>query len=235
MNQFMKMPGIVVLAGLTLAGCQSMGGGLEDDATPFTRAELYAYLGGMTQATSGGGYFYSVQGTLESLDGEQSAEGTWSTHDGGKLCRHIESQEDSCETYYHSGDAVSIVSEGAYGETTAMAGELTSGNTLIPKVMFTKEQASSFVSGKTVVWTDAPHSGAYYSPDGVLHTIWEGATEEGTWDIDDDAGVCWHIPSWGETPCEYYYRADDGSMRKIYEDADSAADEFQEGNTVDSL
>ena len=116
-----------------------------------------------------------------------------------------------------------------------MAGELSAGNTLIPKDMFTTEQTTAFVSGKTVVWTDAAHSGAYFAPGGVLHSLWEGEAEEGTWSVDSDGGVCLQIPSWGSYPCEYFYTADDGSMRAIFDDVDSEAAEYQDGNTVDSL
>ncbi len=228
MKQMTKILILFPLAGVILAGCQTAGGKLVDGAAPFTRAQLYAYLSENTQVRGESGVYYSQEGTLETIvDGERT-EGTWSTYDGGKLCRHIETLEDSCEFYYHNGDSVSTDTAG----TIALAPNLVSGNTVIAKAMFTKEQMIELVSGKTVVWP--PNGGAYYDPDGTLDTLWDGAREIGKWEVTEEGTVCWKVPSWGTTPCEAYYMGAEG-LRVVYSGKDTESSEYQEGNTLDSL
>jgi hypothetical protein len=237
MKQVLKMLSLSVLGGLILTGCQSGGSGdmevaLEEGATTFSRGELYMYLSEKTQVNSDGGVFYSEYGTLQVLSGAESHEGTWSTHEGGVLCRHVDGQEDGpCETYYHNGDAVSKVFEGA----TTMAPMLKDGNTLVVREMFTKEETLAMISGKTVVWSgESWGTGAYYSPDGKLYTVWEGAPETGTWEVTDEGAVCWLVPSWGSGPCESYFMGPDGIMA-LYKGEASPASELRDGNVTDSL
>lgn len=228
MKQMTKILILFPLTGAMLAGCQTGGSALEDGAATFTRAELYAYLSENTQMRDDGDVYYSEAGTLETLvDGERT-EGTWSTYDDGKLCRHIETMEDSCEVYYHNGDDVSTDTAGMI----ALAPKIVSGNAVVVKTMFTKEQMIELVSGKTVVWP--PNGGAYYGPDGALDTLWDGAREDGKWEVTEEGKLCWKVASWGNTPCESYYMGAEG-MRVVYDGKDLEADEFQEGNTLGSL
>ena len=248
MKHTFQVLGIFALASFTLAGCKTAGDTLAEDATPFTRGELYAYVSDMTQITGDGAVFYSAEGTVETLkDGERDS-GTFSTYENGSLCRHVKAWgETPCETYYHNGDVVSIVS----GATTALAGKMHHDNVLEyieagtappvktaeemePEVvvLFTKEETTAFVSGKTVVWGE--RQGAYYNPDGTLETIWDGEKVTGTWSVNDEGGVCWHVSGWGTTPCESYYQGTSGLMA-IYQGNKSPADEHQDGNTIGSF
>ena len=150
------------------------------------------------------------------------------TRDEGTVCREISGQKDACETYYHNGDVVSIVT----GEQTSLAPNLVEGNTVVVKELYTKEQTLELVAGKTVVWD--PNGGGYYAPDGRLYTLWDGERETDNWTVNDEGGVCWSVPGWGSTPCEYYYMGADG-LTAVYKGQDSSASEHQEGNTLDSL
>ena len=153
-------------------------------------------------------------------------DGRWSTHDGGTLCRHLDSSdEESCESYYHNGEVVSTESDGK----VSLAPSLMDGNTVVVKEMFASEQIIELVSGKTVIWGSS--GGAYYEPGGKLYTLEDGVRDTGTWSS-DDGSLCWHIASWGNWPCEAYYMGADG-LRVIYTGKDTLADEFQEGNTLD--
>ena len=117
-------------------------------------------------------------------------------------------------------------------DVVATAPKLVSGNTVIEKVMFTPQQTTALVSGKTVIWD--PNGGAYYFSDGRLDTLWDGVRESGTWQVNDEGAICWDVPSGGPTPCELYYHGDDG-LRVIYQGQDSPASEHREGNVLDSL
>ncbi len=220
--------GLLVLFSLTLAGCQSAGTKLTEEATTFTRGELYSYLSENTQVRGEGGIYYSEAGVLETIVDGERADGTWSTHDDGMLCRHIDGQEDSCESYYHNGDVVSTVSDGA----TALAPKLLSGNTVILKEMYSADQVTELVSGNTVIWD--PNGGAFYDPSGKLYTTWDGVKENGSWEINADNALCWNVPSWGSTPCEAYYMGAEG-LRVIYGGKDTDADEFQAGDALNLL
>jgi hypothetical protein len=182
MQQIIRVFGAGVLFGLTMAGCQAGGSNqpgnvLAVNATPFTTGELYMYLSEQTQDRDQGGVYYSEYGTLVALADGKREEGNWASYDSGKLCREIDGKEDSCEIYYHNGDVVSIVADG----NTKIATKLLAGNKLdyletgAAKKMFTQEETTALVSGKTHAWEN--YNGAYYSPDGKLYTIWDGEQE----------------------------------------------------------
>ena len=234
------------IVGTALTGCATDPTQLSDDATAFTRPELYAYLSDKTQVWDQGGAYYSAEGKLETLwDGERD-EGTWSTTKNGELCWHVKSWgEIPCETYYHNGDVVSIVYK---GETSAAPQQhegnqldaLAAGTAPVPveddsdfvKVLFTKEETTALVSGKTVIWD--PNGGAYYAPDGTLKTVWDGERATGTWSVNDEGGVCWQVPGWGTTPCEFYFYKEDVLWAQ-YKDEDSEASEHVDGDQTGSL
>jgi len=222
----------------TIVGCQTGGGGQErtlpEGATPFTTGEMYMYFAEQTQVRKNGGIYYTEYGTLTMLEDGERVEGTWGSYEGGNLCHHIDDREDACEIYYRNGDVVGV----AMGGTTMVAPKLMKGNQLdllatgSARQMYTSEQTTALVSGKTAVWEDS--NGAYYAPDGKLITIWDGAKESGKWTVDEKGGICWHVPSWGKTPCEYYFEGPEGLMA-VYKGEESPAVEHRDGNQLDNL
>lgn len=241
MKQIKRISGYIAFIGLALVGCQTGGGGqmagnvLMTDATPFTTGELYVYFAEQTQVRENGGVYYTEFGTLVALENGNREEGTWASYDDGKLCRHFEDREDGpCEIYFHNGDVVSVVTDGK----TALAPKLLKGDQLdlletgTARKMYTKEQTTALVSGKTHAWEN--YNGAYYAPDGKLYTLWDGEKETGKWSVTDDGKLCWHIPSWGKSPCEAFYMSPEGLM-SVYKGKEDKADELREGNVLNSL
>ena len=227
---------------------------LREDATPFTRDELHNYLADKTQVWDpNGGAYYAEDGTLQTLwDGERDS-GTWSITKDGELCWHVYSWgEYPCEAYFHNGDFISYVYEG----DTGPAPELQPGNTLdylqedlategytppeqaedmdpdSARELFTPKETISLVVAKTVILE--PGGGAYYAPDFTLTAVWNGVHQSGTWSIDDNGGVCWHLAAWGVEPCRYYYYKGDVLM-SLYKGNDWRAEELVEGNITDTL
>jgi hypothetical protein len=241
MKRLMRIFCFIGLAGMALVGCQTGGGGgsidttLDAGATTFTTGELYNYFADQTQVRDGGGVYYSDFGTLVLLEDGEKHEGTWASFDGGKLCRNIDDQEEpACEIYYHNGDAVAVV----MGEKTIQAPKLIKGDQIellatgSARKLYTKEQTIALVSGKTHAWEN--YNGAYYSPDGKLYTLWDGEKEIGKWSVNDEGGLCWHISSWGSSPCEQYFDSPEGLM-SLYKGKEGLADELREGNVLNSL
>jgi hypothetical protein len=242
MKKLMRMFCITGLAGIALIGCASSGGGggpvettLDAGATPLTTGEMYNYFADQTQIRQDGGVYYSDFGTLVSLEGGEKHEGKWASYDDGKLCRHFDNREDPpCEIYYHNGGAVAVV----MGDKTMEAPKLIKGDQIellatgSSRKLYTKEQTIALVSGKTHAWEN--YNGAYYAPDGKLYTLWDGAKESGKWSVNDEGALCWHVPSWGNGPCEQYFDGPEGLM-SLYKGQEGLADELREGNVLDSL
>ncbi len=236
MIRIAKITGIVILAGALVTGCSTPGGVLQDDATAFTTGELYTHFSEKTQIREGGGIYYTEYGTLTNLADGKREEGTWSSHDGGKLCRHFDNMEDPpCETYYYNGEVVSMVDA---SQKTTLAPKLVGGNKLdfletgAERKDYTREQTIALISGKTAFWEN--NNGAYYDPSGKLITKWDGIVETGKWTVNDKGRVCWHISSWGDGPCEGYFEGAEGLMA-IYKGKESLAVEHREGNQLDSM
>jgi len=247
MRKLFSTLAIFSLAGLAVTGCQTTGSVLSEDATAFTRGELYAYLSDKTEDWGdGNGAFYSAEGTVETMWDGAKDEGTWSTNKDGSMCWHIKSWgETPCTTYYHNGEVVSAVYD---GETT-LASELHEGNALeylaagvaVPepevapeyeKILFTKEETTALVMDKTIIWEG--NGGAYYAPDYTLITMWDGERVEGTWSVGDDGGVCWQVPGWGTTPCQYYFYNGE-ELWTEYKKEDSVAEPLVDGDTTGSM
>lgn len=243
MKHIAKMFGLVAIAVLTIAGCQTGGGGagpvetsLGSGAAPLSKAEMYKYFADQTQVRDGGGVYYSDYGTLVSLESKEKHEGTWGSYDGGKLCRHFKEREDPpCEVYYRNGDSVAVV----MGGKTYVAPKLIKGDQIAvlltgsARKLFTREETIALVSGKTHVWEN--FNGAYYAPDGKLYTLWDGTKESGKWSVNDEGALCWHIQSWGHGPCEQYFTGPDGGLMSLFKGKEAVADEFRDGNVLDSL
>ncbi|MEM7292413.1 MAG: DUF995 domain-containing protein, partial [Pseudomonadota bacterium] len=125
-----------------------------------------------------------------------------------------------------------------HNEKTALAPKLVAGNKLdlletgVARQMFTKEQTTALVSGKTAFWENS--NGAFYDPSGKLITKWDGVLESGKWSVNDKGEVCWHVPSWGAGPCEGYFESAEGLMA-VYQGQESVAVEHREGNHLDSM
>jgi hypothetical protein len=244
-----KMLAIIVMISVTMTSYKTLGDTLANEARPFSRAELYAYISEKTQVWSEGRVFHSEAGTLLLLWKGQYGKGTWSTDDNGVLCWHVWSwNEVPCQAFYHNNDGVSIVFKGA----TSSAPELEEGNTLVnlelgvessakfvlglsenfTDTLLAKEETIDLLSGKTVIW--GLGRGLYYSPDFKLMKIWNGVRGTGTWSVSDEGAVCWHVPGWGETPCEvYYYNGDE--LMVILEGTHSKASKHINGNTIGSF
>ena len=239
MNKIIKAVCVAVSTGSLIAGCASGGGSsttmeLQAGATPMTTGEMYNYFAEQTQVRDNGAVYYTEFGTLTKLEDGERVEGTWGSYDGGKLCHHIDGREDACETYYHNGDTIAVTMAGK----TMMAPKLMEGNQLdlietgSARKMYTPEQTTALVSGKTAAWEN--YNGAYYDPSGKLITLWDGVKESGKWTVDEKGGICWHVPSWGRTPCEYYFDGPEGRMA-VYQGKESPAVEHLEGNQLDNL
>jgi len=242
MKYITRISSIILISAMTLVGCQTGGGGdqmeaveLGADATPLSMGELYNYFADQTQVRGDGGVYYSDFGTLVALEGGERAEGTWASHDGGKLCRLIEGREDSCETYYHHGDEVAMEAAG----TVTLAPKKMEGDQIellatgSARKLLTKEETIALVSGKTHAWEN--YNGAYYSPDFKLKTLWDGAKENGKWSVTDEGALCWHVPSWGNGPCESYFMSADGTLMSVYKGKEDVADELREGDVLNAL
>ena len=238
---------VASLSFATVASAQD-NSALPEEATPFTRSELYAYLAGNTQVWDpNGGAYYAEDGTLQTLwDGERDS-GTWSTTVKGELCWHVYNWgELPCEAYYRNAGVVIYVYQG----DTGPAPELQQGNTLdylqggveapdsaedidpnFALDLFTPEETRALVSDRTAI-LDADAGGAvYHAPDSTLTTVWNGVHQTGNWSIDDEGGVCWHVVAWGEEPCRYYFFKD-GVLMVLYKGLSFRAAEFVEGNTT---
>ncbi len=244
-----KILGIIAMIGFTTTSYKTLGDTLPNDARPFTRAELYAYISEKTQVWSEGRVFHSEAGTLLLLWEGKYGKGTWSTDDDGTLCWHVWSWDEVlCQTFYHNDDVVSIIFKGV----TLLAPELQEGNTLVnlaaetespakfvlglradfDNKLLTKEDAIDLISGKTVIWE--PGLGLFYSHDLTLMKIWNGVRGTGTWSVSDEGAVCWQVPGWGKTPCEFYYYKGEELM-VIFEGVHSKASKHVEGNTIGSF
>ncbi len=239
MNRLLKTACLAISSGLVLFGCASGGSSQSTDlgagATPFTTSELYQYLAEKTQIRKGGGVFYTGLGTLISLEGGKRFEGTWGSYDGGVLCLHFEDREDRpCETYLHDGSAVAVVS----GDSKMKAPKMLKGDQLTlletgnSRQLYSKSQTTQLISGKTHAWEN--NNGAYYDPSGKLDTVWDGVKESGKWSVTDKGALCWHIPSWGKSPCESYFMGPDGLV-SVYKGKEGLADELRDGNVLGSL
>jgi len=240
MKYFVGVPGIVAVIAIILSGCQTGGGGqattLQEGAKAFTMSELYNYFAEQTQVRKDGGVYYTGFGTLTLLkDGERS-EGTWASYSDGKLCRLVdEEQVGPCEYYYHNGDAVAVKID----NKIMPAPKMMEGNQIdllatgSSRKMFTRDETIALVSGKTHAWEN--YNGAYYAPDFKLITLWDSMEESGKWSVNEEGELCWHIPSWGNGPCEGFYMGPDGTLMSVYKGKEDVADKLLDGNQLDNL
>jgi len=240
MKYHLGLAGIFALISLALGGCQTGGGGqateLQEGATPFTMGELYNYFAEQTQVHEDGGVYYTGFGTLTLLKDGEKSEGTWASYDDGRLCRMVDDKQVSpCETYYHNGDTVAVEVEGE----VSMAPKMMEGDQIellatgSSRKMYTRDETIALVSDKTHAWED--YNGAYYAPDFKLYTLWSGEKETGKWSVTEEGALCWHIPSWGNGPCESYFMGDDGTLMSVFKGKEDVADKLLDGNQLNKL
>jgi hypothetical protein len=162
-----KMLGIIAMVSVTMTSYKTLGATLANDARPFTRGELYAYISEKTQVWSEGRVFHSEAGTLLLLWEGKYGKGTWTTDDNGALCWHVWSWDEVlCQAFYHNDDVVSIVFNGE----TLLAPELQEGNTLA-NLPAGAESSAKFVLGRLIYSPGKRLSGgrvrAFF-----IHLIW---------------------------------------------------------------
>jgi len=214
---------------------------LAQDATPYTRGEMYRYIAGNTQTLSNGSAYYADDGTLQVRIEGKDYTGSWSTNKQGMLCWHVYDLDDiPCDTYLHDNEGTSVIQGGIQGGVISIAPELKDGNTLqsattkleqftakkkfkLPEQnFFTRGETIAFLSGKTSLREAGGRM--FYGPDFILTTNWNGITKSGTWNVNDKGGVCWEVTGWGKTPCEYYfYKKAGGLLWARFRDRDTAA------------
>lgn len=95
----------------------------------------------------------------------------------------------------------------------------------------TSAETLAHVSGNTEVWTKG---GGYYSPDGQIAVVWEGATGSGTWTVTEAAEVCLTVDVFGGTRECHAYVERDGRIFLVYDDQ-VREPEMRPGNQLASL
>ena len=230
-----------IACGALLGGFQTSAqtASAEEGWIPFTQGELFGYLAGKTQVWDpNGGAYYAEDGSLDTLwDGTREA-GTWSVTESGALCWQVPSWGQlECEAYFHLGGNVMY----SYSGESGLASDRQDGNTLdrlaavsagladpdLDRDLLTPAEAEDLVSGMTAL-LDKQGAG-YYAADGALTTVWNGVQHVGTWSIDKEGGICWHVEAWGIEPCRYYHRTDEGLMN-YYKGRDLEAEKFVDGD-----
>lgn len=225
------------------------GESMSQESGSLSRGDLYMYLADKTQHRSGWQIFYSSSGRLQALRDGQCDNGKWSTTEKGALCWHVTAWGDrSCETYVREDESVKMLR----GEEISTAPEIIEGNTTncppvifgstvitgVQKVedfgegLFSSQQTLDLISGNTVRWE--PGRGMHYAADFTLLKSWDGIKSEGSWHINGEGAICWDIPGWGPTPCEFYYLKD-GVLMRYTNRKHSEAGEYLKGNQAGVL
>lgn len=196
--------------------------------------DLIDRFGDTTQSLEDGVAYYSSTGVLLVVREGNLSQGRWTTNDNGQLCWELKDTDPACRDY--------VVFNGIVhrSENGVMAGQpdLIAGNLLAEAasamayansaVLFSPEETHSFLSGKTSL--RSVHGRIYYAPDNTLHTVWNGVKKTGSWSINDDGGVCWHIEGWGEQPCEYYFKGHNEKVWSRFRGLDQVAPDHVDGD-----
>ncbi len=206
----------------------------QDTPTPATATELFDRFADTTQTLEDGLAYYAASGVLLVVRDGKMTPGKWVGHDDGRLCWALKETEESCESYVAFDNQI-FLSKGGF-----IAGKpnLESGNILAERAsaqafaesvdLFTPEQTIALLSGKTALRSGSGRM--YYAPDFKLHTNWNDVQKIGTWSVNDQGGVCWHVTGWGTHPCEYYYIGNNGDVWSRYRGLDQTAAELVEGD-----
>ncbi|MEM6482223.1 MAG: hypothetical protein AAF922_13040 [Pseudomonadota bacterium] len=196
--------------------------------------DLIDRFGDTTQTLKDGVAYYSSTGVLLVVRDGNLTKGRWTAKDSGELCWELQDTDPVCRDYVVFED---IVYRSESGVITGQP-DLTAGNLLADAasalayansaVLFTPDETRAFLAGKTSL--RSVHGRMFYAPDETLHTVWNGVRKTGTWSIDAEGGVCWHIEGWGEQPCEYYFEGHNGKVWSRFRGLDQVATEHVEGD-----
>ncbi len=92
------------------------------------------------------------------------------------------------------------------------------------------DQVKSHIVGNTERWTKG---GGYYNPDGILETVWEGATSSGPYTIAADGNVCYEVKTW-DRECHFYMN-DGGAVTMIYKNRNVGTRDVLTGDQLSTL
>lgn len=215
----------------------NMSTGVASDGAPRTASstELIDRFADTTQLLKDGVAYYSATGVLLVVQGENKEAGRWTTRNDGKVCWELKSlAEPDCTSFVVFEDTVYRTENGHIaGRPDLQAGnklseELSAKAFAESVVLFSPDQTRAFILGKTAIRSAVGR--LYYGHDQTLKTLWNGVAKTGTWSIDDDGGVCWHVVGWGKQPCEYYFKGNDGTVWSRFRGLDKIASRHVEGD-----
>ncbi len=92
------------------------------------------------------------------------------------------------------------------------------------------EQVKTHIVGNTEKWTKG---GGYYNSNGILETVWKGASQSGPYEILGDGKVCYEVKTWSRL-CHFYMN-DSGTITMIYKGKNVGEREIVTGNQLSSL
>lgn len=206
----------------------------QDTPTPASATELFDRFADTTQTLENGLAYYSASGVLLVVQDGEMTPGRWVSHDDGRLCWALKDAAETCVSYVTFDNQVFLDANGFLGSTPNLA----SGNILAEQAsaqayaesvdLFTREQTIELLSGKTALRYGGGRM--FYGPDFSLLTNWNGVQKVGTWSVDNQGGVCWHVTGWGTHPCEYYYIGNNGDIWSRYRGLDQTAAELVDGD-----
>ena len=206
----------------------------QDTPRPASATDLFDRFADTTQTLEDGLAYYAASGVLLVVRDGKMTPGKWVGHDDGRLCWALRDTDEICETYVAFDNQIFLSKNGF------LAGrpDLEAGNILAERAsaqafaesvdLFTPEQTFALLSGKTALRSGSGKM--YFAPDFTLHTNWNDVQKVGTWSVDGQGGVCWHIIGWGTHPCEYYYIGKNGDVWSRYRGLDQTAAELVEGD-----
>lgn len=206
----------------------------QDTPTPATATELFDRFADTTQTLEDGLAYYAASGVLLVVRDGKMTPGKWSGRDDGRLCWALKGVEESCAAYLAFENQIFLNENGFLGSEP----NLEVGNVLADRAsaqafaesvdLYTRDQTIALLSGKTALRGGSGRM--YYAPDFTLRTVWNGVQKTGTWSVDAEGGVCWHVVGWGTHPCEYYYTGSNGDVWSRYRGLDQTAAELVAGD-----
>ncbi len=203
-----------------------------------TPEELFDRFADTTQILKDGVAYYSATGVLLLVQGDEKRAGRWSTTDTGAVCWELKGADtpDCIQYVLFQGLFYSSVDGHIRGRPDLQAGNLlaeaANAKAFAESVqLFTLEQTRELIMGKTAIRSS--NGRMYYGADQTLKTNWNGVAKTGTWSIDDQGGVCWHVVGWGEQPCEYYFHGRDGTIWSRFRGLDRVAAEHVAGDQTE--
>ncbi|MEM1303063.1 MAG: hypothetical protein AAGH17_10790 [Pseudomonadota bacterium] len=211
--------------------------GQEDVPRAARAVDLIDRFADTTQTLEDGVAYYSPTGVLLVVRNNELTKGRWTAVDEGQLCWELQDTDAECSDFVVFENIVYRSEDGALaGQPDLVAGNLLAEAASAmayanSATLFTRDETRDFLSGKTSL--RAAQGRLYYSPDQTLHTVWNGVRKTGTWSIDPDGGVCWHITGWGEQPCEYYFKGHNDMVWSRFRGLDQVAAEHVDGDQTD--